>query len=53
MGGTKEEEEQGAVVGVIGKPDPWLGFKGNWISAVLIDQPGMLLGLFDITVNFS
>lgn len=32
MGGTKEEEEQGAVVEVIRKPDPQLGFKGNWIS---------------------
>ena len=32
MGGTKEEEEKGAVVEVIRKPDPQLSFKGNWIS---------------------
>lgn len=40
VGGTKEEEEQGAVVEVIRKPDPWLGFKGNWISlqCLLISQ---------------
>lgn len=40
MGGTKEEEEQGAVVEVIRKPDPWLAFKGNWISlqCLLISQ---------------
>lgn len=30
--GTKEGEEQGAMVEVIRKPDPWLSFKGNWIS---------------------
>lgn len=46
MGGTKEEEEQGAVVEVIRKPDPQLGFKGSEISAVLIDQSGILLVLF-------
>lgn len=44
MGGTKEEAKQGAVVEVIRKPDPRLGFKGELdLSAVLIDQPGILL----------
>lgn len=41
MGGDKEEEEeQGAMVEVIRKPDPRLSFKENWISlqCLLISQ---------------
>lgn len=40
--GDNEEEEEGAVLEVIRKPDPRLVFKGNWdLSAVHIDQSGM------------